>query len=153
MIGEIKEVEIGGKKVYTYDEKGNILKSVEPTIVPGKKFELRRQGTNTCIEINSIFMDLVFRARRMVDNPTGAQLGSAMAAGMRGEIVIDVQRMIKTCVGVPKITEEKYNELTPDNVMDLFSEIYHFHISEVEKKSDSSEQPETGPTGEKKSES
>lgn len=153
MLNETKDVEVGKKKIYQRDEKGNILKSVEPEIVPGKKFELRRQGVNTALEINSVFLELVMKARMMGENLTAAQLGAAMAVGMRGPVVNDVQRIIQTCVGVPKMTDEVYNTLTPLDVTDLFSEIYHFHISEVEKKSDSSKSPETGPTGEKKPES
>lgn len=154
MIGEIKEIEVGRVIIYEKetDKKGKITNKIKEEI-PGKKYELRKQGVNMALEINSVFIELVMKARNMGDNLTAAQLGAAMAVGMRGQVVEDVQRIIQTCVGVPKLTDEKYNELTPSDVTDLFSEIYHFHISEVEKKSDSTKTPETGQTGEKKPES
>lgn len=153
MIGEIKNVEVGKEiTIYKKDSDGNRTEKIDK-VIPVPIYELRKQGVNTCLEINSVFIELVMKARNMGDNLTAAQLGAAMAVGMRGQVVEDVQRIIQTCVGVPKLTDEKYNELTPSDVTDLFSEIYHFHISEVEKKSDSTKQPETGQTGEKKPES
>lgn len=130
MIGEIKEIE-----------------------VQGKKYELRKQGVNISLEINSVFIELVMKARMMGDNLTATQLGAAMAVGMRGQVVNDVQRIIQACVGNSKLAGEKYNTLLPSDVTGLFSEIYHFHISEVEKKSDSSEPPKDGQTEGKKPES
>jgi hypothetical protein len=116
MKGEIKEVEIGGKK-----------------------FELKKQGVDASLTAQSLFYELVMKAGKTINmdkDLTISQLGAGLMAGMRGDILREIKALIKECVNAPIITDDSYEDIPFQLIPELFSAIYHFQTGEAEKKSE-----------------
>ena len=112
MIGEIKEIKIDDKK-----------------------FEIEKQGVKMCLEIQSVFIELVYKAGMIDKNADNNEMATLLMVGMRGKILDDIERILKKCVISPKMTEKAFNEINPRSVPNLFMEIYFHNLAEAEKKS------------------
>jgi len=134
MIGEIKEVEIGQVVVYELDDDGKKTDVIKETI-PGKKFDIKRQGVSMALEIDSIFRELVAKSDiDMNSDLPDDKVGVDLMIGMRGRIIQDIKRVIISCTAAPKLTSKTFEELERSIVPSLFMKIYYFNIGESKKK-------------------
>ncbi len=108
------------------------IKKIE---VDAKPFELKKQGVNTSLTVQSIFIRLLMVSGMDPDMPDNA-IEMALVAGLHGPILTEVQAIIQDCVFAPKITPETYNDLSFNEIPKLFFQIYMFQVGKTEKKSD-----------------
>ncbi len=119
MKGEIKEIEVGGKK-----------------------YELKKQGITESLVIQGLFIRLL-RAGGAIDvDIPDSEVELAMAGGLRPQSAVEMKEIIKAYVHVPKIDNDKYEDIGLSNVPALFYQIYLFNVDEAEKKTNSP--PDTG---------
>ena len=113
MKGEIKEIEIDGKK-----------------------FELIKKGISESLVIQAMFIRLLIKSGSMDPSTDDSKLEWALAAGLDTSTVMEVKSIIQSCVHSPKITDDSYEDLGINTIPALFLKIYLFNVGGSEKKSD-----------------
>ena len=107
--------------------------------IDGKTFELKKQGINTSLTLQSLFTELVIKTG-MIDSSEDipdSQMHTRLMIGMRGNVLNEVQSVIVGCVSSPQLnTSEVWESLEFETVPALFYAIYKFQVGIPEKKSE-----------------
>lgn len=119
MIGEIKNIEVGGKK-----------------------YELKKVGISQSLVIQGLFIRLLIAGGLKNQEIPDEQVEMVMIGGITSSSAIEMKEIIMACVHSPKITDNKYEDLALSDVPALFYQIYFFNVHEAEKKTDLSSNTE-----------
>lgn len=116
-----------------------MIGSIETYDIDGKVFEIKRVGVTLCLELQSIFMELVSKARIPQDEDiTDAEMGMMLMKGMRGNLLKDLKNIIVKCVHSPMLAvsdgRDLYEELDPRIIPNLFMKIYYLNVGQHDNK-------------------
>lgn len=119
--------------------------------IQGKNYDIKKKGVSVALRLKSVFMKIIINSGMPIDQELSHfQYIQAQMAGIDDGIEERLKRIIIEVVEAPALTEESYEALEHDVVMEIFNSAYDFYFAKAEDKKKgqqtSSEEGEQVPT-------
>ncbi len=138
MKGATKTVKIGEEITYKKDAKGNDTLEIDST-TGGVEYDIMMMGSEEAIEAQSIMMTLIIDSGMPTDGEITTEVFQTyMMKGLTRTLVKRMKELFINCVKAPKIDDDAFSNMNPEDITVLFNQIYEYNTKKASKKKVSS---------------